>query len=598
MAANSNGIDFRDYIRVVFSRGWWFAFVTLFVVAVVSYYSFNATRVYTARNEIKVDDKYGGSISKEITVATDWVKRMRAAQEDLQRSAPAAQIISEAAAAVGAPVSEADLGSMVESFKNNVKLEYNKDGGFVKLSYEASDPKLAAAVLSLFMKQMLAAAVDRQVSELNTEVNTLLSLKASLANEAAEAERRLDEMRTVAPELKLTAATMAMLKSGKAIDTMPSTEQAVGIFLQLQRDIISLDSDIADTSEQIIIARSQLSNEPLTVPARKKFEAVPAVVEATRRRDALRLQLTSLLANSTAEHPMVKEIQAELKGLDGLLQSAANEATVEVVFEANQRRGELERKIVAFESDLAGLKVRRANMEANAETWRRKLDDMPAQWREIREITLDYEKKTDNLSLITDRLVQAQIRRSLAMDQVATYYNPEHNITPVPVKYDKPRHAVHLMLGLILGMMASVFVVYSIEFADHSVKDQRDLRAYTKTAVLGVISDFNQLKAVARRTPRARAAILRQYLLVLLFVGCTALLAYGAYDSWPRPQKASELPAVLGADTVSSIEDAMRLYGAPSIDLEAWRDVPRESLDVLPAIEVPLQEGPRPVLSE
>ena len=322
--AATNGAEFRDYIRVVVSRGWWFAFVTLVVVAGVLGLSFHATKTYKATNEILVTDKYAGSLPRDIAASVDWVSRMRTAEENFKRRVPAGEIIQEASAVTGIALGDAEIGGMVDSFKDDMKLEYAKEGAFIRLSYTASDPRLAAAVLSVFIKRAVSSAVEMQVAGLNAEVETLLDLRGKLAAEVAAAEQRLDEMRTFAPELRLTASTMALLKSGKDITPMLSTEQAVAVFLELQRDIITLDSQIADMCEQIETVKKQIAGEAEVVPAERKIETLPAVIEATKRRDQLRLQLAQLLANSTVRHPMVKEIQAELKSLDAYLQSATS----------------------------------------------------------------------------------------------------------------------------------------------------------------------------------------------------------------------------------------------------------------------------------
>jgi uncharacterized coiled-coil DUF342 family protein len=391
---------------------------------------------------------------------------------------------------------------------------------------------------------------------------------------------------------------MALLRGGKDITTMPSTEQAVAVFLELQRDIITLDGQIADVCEQIESVRKQVKGEAETVTASKRLETLPSVREATKRRDDLTLQLTELLANSTAQHPMVKQLQAELKSIDAFLSQATTESTVEVTYEANQKRKEMQIQLASLDSQLAGLRQRRLSLEDNAEKWRKKLDTMPSELRTVREATLEYEKKADTLSMITDKLVQAQIRRSLELEKVATYYQPQWDPTPVPPTYRSPKHSVYILLGLALGMIASVFVVYALEFADHSVKDQRDLRFYSKAAVLGVISDYNELKAVARRTPTARVAVVKRYLLAIAFVALTAFVAWGIWTNWPAARQAPGLPPSLGVSAASNVQDAMRMYGASAADLEEYKAEPEQSLDVAPAIVVPSQPSPQPALSE
>ena len=486
---------------------------------------------------------------------------------------------------------------MVGSFKNDVKIVYSKKGDLMELSYRARDAKLAAAVLSLFIKRMVGYCVSAQVEQLNTEVGTLAALRAELEAEVAGAQRRLDRMKTVDPELALSASTMHLLQAGKEISTTPTTEQAVHVFLQLQRDIIGLDSDMADTGKRIALLKGEIESEPQAVPARRRLETLPAVAEALKRRDQLKIQLAERLSNSTAEHPMVKELQTQLKGLDAFLQSVATEATVEIVFEDNQRREELITLLATIERQIEGIRQRRAKLRENAAEWRSKLERMPAELRVLRAATLEYEKKTQNLSLITDRLVQAQIRRRLEIAQVGTYYRPQWDLTRVPSQYRKPRHALHLAMGVVLGMITSIFVVYAMEFADHSVRDQRDMKLYSKAAVLGVISDYNQLKSVAVRAAKARARSAKTLLLALAFIACVAVLVWVGWSKWPRPNGHETLPSALSAHTVVDIEKAMSMYTAAVPDMSRYMDAGEAELDLVPAV-VTDEETPQPILSQ
>lgn len=599
MAVVHSTIDVRDYMRVLFSRAWWFLFVTLGVVALALWWSFyKATRIYEASNEIAVTDRYSSSLSKNIGRNPDWITRVMKAELDLKRPVPARAIITDAASAVGVNLTEPEITSMVAQFKDEMKMTYSKKGDFVEISYRAKNGRLAAGILSLFMKRLISSCVTMQVEKLNTEVATLSALRTQLTGEVAAAQKKLDMMKTVDPELRLTAATMALLDSGKQLSTTPSTEQAVHVFLQLQKDIIDLDAEIAGVSERIEEAKRQIAAEPKTVPLQRKLETVPAVREALKRRDQLRLQLAELLVNSTAEHPLVKEVRSQLKGLDAFLSNAATQTTVEVIFQPNARRIALQKEVAALERQLEGLHKRRAKMEENAAKWREKLNRMPSELRRVREATLEYEKKTQNLSGITDSLVQAQIKRNLEIDQVGTYYQPQWDLTPVPSVYKRPRHVLHIMFGLVLGLVASVFAVYAIEFSDHSIKDQRDLKAYTKAAVLGVISDYNQLKAVAIRTRRARAKIAKTYALVVVYIGLVAFLVWVGYRKWPRPDGGNEsLPPALSAATVVNINEAMKMYTDATADLYQYVGQSAPKPEVAPAVEVP-DDLPEPLLSQ
>ena len=598
MSANGNGVELRDYIRVVFARIWWILFITLGVVGAAFLYSFyKSPRVYEARNEVRVTDRFAGRLAKDMGAMSAWIDRVVMCEANLKRVVPAREIIDRASTAVAVPLGEDEIGGMVERFDDEMKVVYSKEGSFFQLSYAAKSGPFAAAVVSVFMKRMISDAVNLQVQELNNEVTTLSGLRSQLAADVAEAQRHLDSMKTVAPELMLTAATMAVLKSGQDIGTLPSTETAVGVYLELQRNIIMLDSDIADRAEQAEQVRRQVAQEPESIPSQRKLETLPAVREATKRRDELKLELAGLLANSTAEHPMVRKNQAELAGLDAFLRNASTQATVETVFEANSKRKELQQQLAALQRDMAGLRQRRVKMEESSESWRRKLDEMPSELRVVREALLDYEKKSLKLSQTTDQLMQAQIRWSLQLDQVGSYYTPQWEFTPMPGTY-RNKHLVHLMLGLVLGAVLSIFAVYALEFADHSVKDQRDIRLHTKAAVLGVISDYNQMKAVAAQAMWAKTAGLRQYGLAALFVACAALLCWATWRNMPRHSTAQQLPGSLSAATVTNIQQAMRMYGPDIVDLDMYPAAAEGTVSVVPAVSIPSETMPEPALSE
>ncbi|MHC4711782.1 MAG: GumC family protein [Planctomycetota bacterium] len=598
MAAVATPIDVRDYLRVFFSRAWWFLFVTLGVAALMFYYSFYmADRTYEASNEIKVTDKYSGTLSKDIGRNPDWIARTDNANTEFKRPVRARGIIADASKAVGMPLTEEEISAMVSGFKNEMKVTYSKRGDLIEISYRAKDARLAAAVLNLFVKRLVEYCVTKQVEELNNKVETLSGLRAGLEAEVAAAQRALDRMKTIAPELQLASTTMYLLQDGRQVSTTPTTEQKLHVFLRLERDRIALDSDIADRAQQIEVTRELIDVEPEAVPAQRKLEALPAVREALTRREQLRFKLAQLLSNSTAEHPLVKQTKTELKSLDAFLQSAASQTTVEIVFETNARREELRRELAALERELEGLKVRRESLQANAAEWGDRLEKMPAELRTVQRRTLEYDKKVQSLSVITDRLVQAQIMRRLELDQVGTYYRPQYDLTPVPSAYRRPNHALHLAFGLTLGVVTSVFVVYATEFADHSVKDMRDLKVYTKAAVLGVISDYNQLKSVATRAVGARAKGAKTYLLALLFFAFIALLIWVGWQRWPRPNGRETLPAVLSMQSLRNVDEAMGMYTDNYVDLTAYMQGEQPQLDVAPAI-VTGEEAPEPLLSQ
>ena len=166
-------------------------FITLAVMACVFYYSFYyVAKSYVAENEILVTDKFSGALAKDMGNASDWTIRARRAELDLKRSVPAREIVEGAASAISMKLAENDTAAMVNNINADLRVTYYKEGNFIGLSYQAGNARLAAAVLSLFIKRMVESCVALQVGDLNNEVSTLSELKARLSSDVAASERK------------------------------------------------------------------------------------------------------------------------------------------------------------------------------------------------------------------------------------------------------------------------------------------------------------------------------------------------------------------------------------------------------------------------
>ena len=372
-----------------------------------------------------------------------------------QRSGPLGEMV--AGAEPGTPSAQedaAELGRLAERLQSGVDVELIPDTRMFEVSYRAPTARFAAKIANAVADAYIDWGM-RNVQETAGNATTALAAQiAVLKREVSEKETQLQAY-------------------------------------SMRSDIVSLDPESNDTLQRLDVLNREYAmalSERITAESRyQEMEGAPddAVVDtlsgglvAQLRLDLLRMErdYTTGLTKFKPEWPAMRQLKAQIEkareDLDGVIQEVWTRAQ-------GDARAEYQNALRREESLLKELN-------------RRKREAMELNSASIEYNNLKVEVSTRRALL--DQLMQKQSQAWVADD---IQDGGQSNVTVVdrallPVGPYTPNLRKNLIIGLVLGLMAALGLVFLLEFLDRRVKSADDLERILGLPVLGVVWDVSR----------------------------------------------------------------------------------------------------------
>jgi succinoglycan biosynthesis transport protein ExoP len=314
-----------------------------------------------------------------------------------------------------------------------------------------------------------------------------------------ETERGLRRQIESAEEQTRTLQDRKVYLEGQlaTVSPTPPLVNATGQYILDPRDRLK-----ALKNQALTLEASLSPKHPDVVKIRREIEDLEKEIGATEQRDhvieQLRLkeaELKELQARVTEKHPDLIRLSGEIDGLKQKAKSNEQQASAGLdlgqVDPTNPAYINLQTQIKAVEIDLKGLKERRRELDAKWQDYVKRLERMPEVEREYRELTRDYDAAQSKYAETTAKLMEARQGQSLEESQAGekfTIIDPPQ----LPEKPIKPKRLAIVLIGLILGAGAGIGGAAVVEFADSTIRSQKDVRRITGEPPLAVIPDVQE----------------------------------------------------------------------------------------------------------
>jgi capsular exopolysaccharide synthesis family protein len=354
-----------------------------------------------------------------------------------------------------------DRDKAVRSLLNNLETDTQKNSNIISIAYKANNPELAHAVVGKLIDFYLDKhiAVHRTAGSDEFFSQQAAGLRAKLA-QTEEALRDLKNRTGVASVAE--QRTILLNRIGSLQKTMEETSAA------------------GSASESKIKAMEHtLAGLPTTLLRTKitGYSGNPIDYLQERLHD-LQLKEQDLLSKFTEKSRQVQEVRRQIAEAQALLKTedpTHGQVTRLTLLGEKAALSELQGKAQALKGELAA---------AQGE-----LKDINESEIKIAKLQRELDIQSANYRSYSDKLEQARIDRALEMGKIS-------NISVVqaatyPVKPIRPRKALNLALGLILGMFGGLGFAFMAEQMDHSFKIPDDVGKRLDLPVLGTIPHFN-----------------------------------------------------------------------------------------------------------
>lgn len=490
-------IDLREYLAVILRRRWTVLAILLLVIFTTAFFTFRMKPLYkaTATLEISPNQPQVVPFGDDGRVRVIEQARYIQSQVEILKSRTLARRVVEAldlehnpefqakkrgyvSKLVGGlkgavtfllgggkkgvetlPVDpqEAKKDALVSAFLGRLKVSPLKGGKsyLMAVSFEAHDPKLAAKVVNTLVEEYIAFDLEKRVEATKVGKQYLEKQIARVQARLEEAEERLNRF---ARENDIVFLSQLGKGEGQGEDIATTRlNELTNELIKAEAHRIKLES----------LYRQSLK-DPDSIP---QVMNNPLVSSLKSRLAQLETRYANLSSTFTPEYPEMKRLREEMASVN------------------SQITREKKRVIASIKTDyLTALK--------REEMIRSALEKQKKKTTELRQKAIDYNILKREVET-NRRIYELLLQRSKEMDVEASVRST--SIRPIdrasiPLFPYKPKKALNLLLSLIVGLMAGVFLAFFLEYLDNTIKTPDEVEKLLRLPVLGVVPSITLKK--------------------------------------------------------------------------------------------------------
>jgi polysaccharide biosynthesis transport protein len=368
-------------------------------------------------------------------------------------------------------------------FLENLSVSKVKAADILKISYQDSDPKTAAATV-------------------NTLIDLYLENNARVNRAEATAARKFIEQQIPQAEAAMRQVEIELREfkeNNNVVALSEEASRAVNVTADLQQNMADVQAQVANLETQAIAVRNQLGMNPEQAMAVTALSQSTGVQEVLIQLQAVESQLAVEQTRLTANHPTILELQGKAVALKAVLQERAIEvlgtqpAAPDVkTFSPSPSQasaGDLQQKLAAdllqIEATRQGLSSQLVELSNIERLHRQRSSTLPQLEQQQRELERRLEAAQSIYSRLLEKLQEAQAAESQKIGNARM-------ISPALVP-DKPlpsNKGLLLVAGTMLGGAMAIATALVLDAADTTIHTSAQAKALFGWTVLGQIPQY------------------------------------------------------------------------------------------------------------
>lgn len=345
-----------------------------------------------------------------------------------------------------------------------------------------------------------------------------------LKDQMEQAKKELDDI-----ELKLQAFQTA--NNGRLPDQMDANIRQLQT---LQAQVGYLGSQISRANQDKLQMESQIQilkdsrasvakEQPMEQQTLAFIQKNEKLAEAERDVKNMQTRLDLLLERYSDTYPDVQTVRGQLKVAkqirDDLLKEdaakkteatasndkaaapakvATNPAQVRELRDIDNRIRTVEAAIEAKDMEAAGYSKQMTQVNEAIKMYARRVETVPAGAREYGDLLREKEIAREKYIKLDENLQKAQIAQDMEgrkQGETLELLDP----ASLPLNPTEPKRPMIIGMGAGVGLMLGILIAGALEMKDTSLKNLKDVRAYTQMAILGSIPLLENDFVVRRR---------------------------------------------------------------------------------------------------
>jgi len=332
----------------------------------------------------------------------------------------------------------------------------------------------------------------------NIIARTYVRLDKQWSSEDAVQAVEFLESLVVMQEEKLDMAGLE-IKNFKINNNMYSLDGTASIITgqlsTLESELYTILADINIRKEKIDFLKSKLSQK-------EKNLADQLLNNINAQLVSLRLEIgnleSKLMKNTTLygrNHTAVQELEAKINILKEQLNNkvAALVSKGITVKDPLVARQEIITQLLNLDSEIMGLDLNLAETKKLQKIFKAKLNDLPQKQLELAGLERGNDIINKNYSYIREKLEESKLNVAIKVGNTQLLDTAQY-----PRRPSSPDHQHDIIIGLLFGLGAGIFLAFLIEYLDNTLKTIDDIEKYN-LGVLGIIPSIGNPDKKQRR---------------------------------------------------------------------------------------------------
>ncbi len=467
-----NTFDIKRYWGLILQRRYLALSVALTVLSLCTLASFILPKVYEATSTIFIQrSTLINPLIKGIGVTSNSEEGLRTLRDSITSRNIISRVIEKLNLDAGDVKSQKHEG-LVSAIKNNISITVKGGGGsqgadlFI-ISYRGSDPKKVRDIVNTLVEEYIAEALGYRRSDASGAFEFVQNQLAEYKTKLEESDKDIRAFRERNP------------------DIVPQTEGAVLTRMEaFQTQKIDADIKVQELMRRRDNLKKQLTGEKELTVAFVTREGSPEA-----RLSYLNSQLVLLTTKYTDQHPEIRKTKAEIEELKKQIshaKSAPADTGSSETSTLNPIYQQLKEDLARTDAEIDSLKARSSELLHQQQQAKSVLGGMPKEqeeWTKLQRDRTVYQHIYDDL---LNKVETARVSKDLEFtDKATTFKVVDPAVLPVfPVQPDRIKF---ILVGIFLGIAAGVGTVLSIDYLNHSFKDEDSIEKSLNLPVLVAI---------------------------------------------------------------------------------------------------------------
>lgn len=421
----------REHLRIVRKYGWLIAACFLVITGAAAVATYAQRPVYSAATRALIE-REGPRVVDIQQVSPSGGESLEFFQTQIQiiRSRPVVQKVIES---LGLMERRPDLASSkdpAEVFLRSVSVEPVRNTRLVEIRVEDTDPKLAAEIANAIASGYVRQVLELKLGAARDALTWLTTQVSDLKSKVNDSELNLQRYREQAG---LTSAEEKQNLAAKKLGEFNSA------FIDAKSKRLELETRLNELRKG---AQSQeaLESSPLVINN-------PLIQRLKGQLVELEVQRSKLLKTYRDKHPEVLKIQSQV---DEITQKIREETT---------------RLVQSMESEYSALKARESAMVTAVNQYRDEVQGLAKKEIQFGILKREADSNQQLYDLLLKRLKETGLSQGLDTNNVRI-------VEPaiVPVRPIRPRPALNLALGAVIGLVVGLSSAFFLEYMDDTVR--------------------------------------------------------------------------------------------------------------------------------